>query len=38
MEDSEVTERWFAKYRRQETTAIIDNGTFNKYLREVDVE
>ena len=38
MEDSEVIELWFSKYRRHETNDIIDNETFNKYLREVDVE
>ena len=38
MEDSEVIELWFAKYRRHETNDIIDNETFNKYLREVDIE
>ena len=38
MEDSEVIELWFSKYRRHETNDIIDNETFNKYLREVDIE
>lgn len=38
MEDSEAIELWFSKYRRHETNEIIENETFNKYLREVEIE